>query len=175
MPVPDRTREVCLLIGLVILSVSAYAGTINHDLVWDDPEIVLYVDSIVREGGLPALVTSQFATHIEEGYVSGYYRPLVLVSLWFDSHLAGGLAWAYHLTNIILHAVNTILVLMLLRLIAGNFPAALGAMIFAVHPVHSESVAFVSGRTDLWAAFFVLVAALLWARERRALLVNTGR
>lgn len=172
---PEKVKDILVIVAVVVLAVAAYASTLTHELVWDDIEIVKYIDSIVQEGGLSALVTSQFSTHIEEGYVSGYYRPVTVVSLWFDSMLSGYFPYFYHLTNIFLHALNTILVFVLLRLLNIRFAAAVGSMIFAVHPVHSESVSFVSGRTDLWAAFFVLLAVITWVRERKGLSKTPAR
>lgn len=172
---PEKIKDILVIAAVVVLAVTAYASTLTHELVWDDIEIAKYIDTIVQDGGLSALVTSQFATHIEEGYVSGYYRPVTVISLWFDSMLTGYFPYFYHLTNIILHALNTLLVFVLLRLLNVRFAAAVGSMIFAVHPVHSESVSFVSGRTDLWAAFFVLLAVVAWIRERRGLSTTPAR
>jgi tetratricopeptide (TPR) repeat protein len=71
------------------------------------------------------------------------------------------------LTNVLLHGLASVLVLLLLSALgAGRWPAVAGAALFAVHPVHVESVAFVSGRTDLLAGVFVLSSALLWTRDR---------
>ncbi len=172
---PEKVKDILIIAAAVILSIMAYAGTLTHELVWDDVKVLKYIDSIVQEGGLSALVTSQFATHIEDGYVSGYYRPVSVVSMWFDSMLTGYFPYIYHLTNIVLHALNTLLVFILLRLLNVRVAAAVGAMIFAVHPVHSGSVSFVSGRTDLWAAFFVLLAVVMWIRERKGLSTTPAR
>lgn len=165
----EKSRDILIVAVVMVLSIMAYASTLTHELVWDDIGIVRYIDSTVEEGGLPALLSAQFATHIEEGYVSGYYRPVVVASLWFDSLIKKFFPRIYHLTNILLHALNTLLVFILLRFMTAPYGAAVGAMIFAVHPVHSESVAFVSGRTDLWAAFFLLLAVIAWIRERKGL------
>lgn len=165
----EKSRDIIIITIAVILSVTAYAATLTHELVWDDKGIMDYIDSTVEEGGFSALIVSQFATHIEKGYVSGYYRPVVTLSLWFDSILTENLFYSYHLTNIVLHVLNTLLLFFLGRLIFGQYAAAVGSMLFAVHPVHSETVAFVSGRTDLWAGFFILIAVITWIRERKGL------
>jgi len=165
----EKYKEILIVGTIVALSILTYAGTLSHELVWDDLEVLRYIDSIVQEDGLSALVTCQFATHIEEGYVSGYYRPVTVASLWFDSILSPFIPFIYHLTNIILHALNTLLVFVFMRQLDARFAAAVGAIIFAVHPVHSESVSFVSGRADLWAALFILLAGITWIRAQNGL------
>ncbi|MGQ0721103.1 MAG: tetratricopeptide repeat protein, partial [Candidatus Eiseniibacteriota bacterium] len=73
----------------------------------------------------------------------------------------------YHATNVLLHAAAAWLVWLLgRRVLASAFAALVAALLFAVHPVHTESVAFVSGRTDLLASVFALAAAFAWARGR---------
>ena len=97
----------------------------------------------------------------------GFYRPVTMLSLALDRAVGGGAAWPFHLTNVLLHALASALLFRLLRRLGVEAWLALaGAALFAVHPVHVESVAFVSGRTDLLAANFVFGAALLWLRDR---------
>ncbi|MBA4377718.1 MAG: hypothetical protein C0395_03550 [Gemmatimonas sp.] len=99
---------------------------------------------------------------------TGYHRPVVLLSLRLDDLLGGGAAFAFHLTNVLLHVAASVLTLLLLRAwLRGAAAALAGALVFAVHPAHVESVAFVSGRTDLWVAALGLAAALAWTRWRR--------
>jgi tetratricopeptide (TPR) repeat protein len=74
---------------------------------------------------------------------------------------------SFHLTNVALHAANSALVAALAWAFTSSAPAALlSGLFFAVHPVHVESVAFVSARSDLWAGLFSLTSALLWWRVR---------
>lgn len=162
----EKSRVFLLIFLVSCLAFSVYAGTLTHELVWDDKGVLGYVDSITGREGFPALFTSPFATHEEEGYVSGYYRPVSMWSLWLDSFYVRIFRYQYHLVNILLHVLNTILVFLLIRIFGRTFAAFAGAAVFAVHPVHTESVAFVSGRTDLLAAFFVLLSVIFWKRVR---------
>lgn len=153
-----------LLVALVAAGI--FAPTLSHRLVWDDGLLLEHIDDRIRAGGLGALLSSEFRIGIL-GEPTGYYRPVVLASLWADAKLATALPVSFHLTNILLHAGVCALLLLLLETVTASLPAALaGALLFAVHPVHTEAVAFVSGRTDLWAALFALLAALVWAGER---------
>lgn len=170
---PVRARLALLGRGwrgdLLVLAAAAavYAGTLGHALVWDDVLLREYVAETVRDAGLRGLLLAEFALRVGES--TGYYRPLVLLSLWLDFS-AGSLAPLLgHLTNAALHALCSVLVLRLLRQFLPPGGGALaGALLFAVHPVHVESVAFVSGRTDLLAAVFVLLAVLHWRARRGA-------
>lgn len=143
----------------------AYAVTLANGLVWDDLFLMDFIRTRMGEGGLPRLLAAEF---VVDG-PTGYYRPLPVLSLWIDSLLSPSAPLLFHLTNVVLHAVNAVLVFLLLRcLLAVETPALIGALFFAVNPIHVEPVAFVSGRTDLWAGTFLLLATLVWAKSRRA-------
>jgi hypothetical protein len=152
--------------GLVALAAfGVFAKTLSYELVWDDNRLTPLVESIVEEGGVSALLSAEFLLKKDEPL--GYYRPVVFLSLWADSLLVPAIPFMHHLTNVLLHAAISVLTLLLLRGFVGSSPFAVsGALLFAVHPVHTEAVAFVSGRTDLWATLFALVSTLMWLRAR---------
>jgi len=153
-----------LLVALA--AIATYAGTLRHALVWDD---LLLRDSIAQghaESGLRGVATQRFT--LDPARPTGYYRPVVTLSLWLDGRTGGGSALAYHVTNVLLHAACALAALLLLRALLGSGRAALaGALLFAVHPIHAESVAWVSGRTDLWAALGAFASAATWWRVER--------
>ena len=154
------------LIALAALAVRI--GTIGHSLVWDDLLILRDLQSTVQERGLLGVVTSKFIVT-----KATYFRPVVMLSFWSDTLLSGSIPVSYHLTNILVHTANAVLVYVLGFHLLGSAAAAfIGALLFAVDPVHTESVAFVSGRTDLFATFFVLIAVIGWARMRCGLETN---
>jgi Flp pilus assembly protein TadD len=158
-------KRVLPSVAVFLLAFVVYARTLGHDLVWDDLFLGAQIRERAREHGLPGVVSAEF--RFKPHQATGYYRPVVLLSLWQDARLARFLPSVYHLENILWHAGNSVLVLLLLRLLLGSTGGALfGAALFALHPVHSESVAFVSGRTDLQATFFLLTSVLLWLRAR---------
>ncbi|TMA34259.1 MAG: glycosyltransferase family 39 protein, partial [Deltaproteobacteria bacterium] len=91
------------------------------------------------------------------------YYPLTFTSLWLDHHLWGVQPLGYHLVNVLLHGANVILVWVIGRRLA--LPGAwLAAAVFAVHPVHVESVAWVTERRDVLSGFFFLTAVLAYLR-----------
>jgi tetratricopeptide (TPR) repeat protein len=164
----ERSASLRRLSGPLVLAAiafAAYAGTLGHGLVWDDPSLLKTIRDVVREEGVPGLLTAEFRLYPDQPL--GYFRPLVNLSLHLDSRISGVFPPAFHVTNVALHTAVTVLLHGLLRALGGPGAGAfLGGLLFAVHPIHTESVAFVSGRTDLLSAFFVLLAALCWARER---------
>ena len=142
---------------LVLVALALYVRTLGYEYVWD---ALLFLDGYHGRDGAVRALTQPF-------FFTGYYRPLASLSfVSFDE------AAAQHAVNVLLHAVNTVLVLYVARALmpaevagsrAGLLAAALGALVFAVHPVGVEAVAWVSGRFDTLMCTFALgtcVAAL---------------
>jgi hypothetical protein len=148
----------------------AYAAILIINLLWlialhvpfihlDD---ALYItdNPIVRAGLTPAGIRWAFTTQL-----GGFWMPLTWVSLMTDVSLFGTSAWGFHLTNIILHILNALLVYRLLREVAGGVGASmLAALLFSLHPQRVESVAWAVERKDLLAALFGLLALLAYVR-----------
>jgi tetratricopeptide (TPR) repeat protein len=103
----------------------------------------------------------------------GHYVPLSWMSLELDYVLWGMNPWGYHATSIAIHAVNAVLVYFVaLRLLDGRdqsrgFAATVAALLFAVHPLRTESVAWITERRDVLSLFFVLLATLAYLRHAR--------
>jgi hypothetical protein len=96
-----------------------------------------------------------------------YFRPLIVVSFAIDHLLYGWHAAGYHLTNLALHALATLLAWAIARRILGEgFAAWSTAALFAVHPCHVQAVGWISGRTDLLAALFYMAALVAYFKSR---------
>jgi protein O-mannosyl-transferase len=156
-------------IAVAVAALLAYGGTLAFDFVWDDT-LLLQRSYMVRHwGGLWTALTSHFWSEAQER--SHYYRPVVTASFFLDLRLWGLNALGFHLTNVLAHLAASLAVLALGRRLTGSELAAGAAgLLFALHPLHTESVAFVSGRTDVLATLGFLVALLGYARWR-----ETGR
>jgi protein O-mannosyl-transferase len=143
-----------------------YLPTLEYNFVWDD--IYFLVDSPgLRD---PAL---WWQTLRQPLFVSlDYFRPLPLLSFALEAQLTGTTPFIFHLSNILLHALNTTLVVLLARGLNPNRPwlAALAGILFASHPALVESVAWVSDRFDLLMGTFLLSALLAQQRIQRSLL-----
>ncbi|MBI4515369.1 MAG: hypothetical protein HY699_06085 [Deltaproteobacteria bacterium] len=147
----------------MLLSVAVYSSTLRNGFIWDDPMIV--------ERQLPAFHDwrSLFLPPAELEFAGTYYRPLIFATYWFDNWLGQGAPWAFHLTPVAAHVLVTLLVFLLgIGLRMAALPAGLAAALFAVHPIHTESVAWMAGRSDVLAALFLLLAVLVLWRGGRA-------
>jgi tetratricopeptide (TPR) repeat protein len=142
-----------------VAAMALYARTVAFGWAFDDQmEIVrnVYVHSFAY---LPEIFSTTLWTG--SGMETYLYRPLVLVTYALNHAVSGLEAWSYHLVNVLLHAGASVLVFRLGRLWGLQTVAAgIGALLFAVHPVHVEVVANVAGRKDVLASMFVLAMAL---------------
>ena len=147
-------------ICIAALALACYANTLGNGFVFDDSAYL--ASDAVRGLALGELFGASWMG-LE------LYRPLTLLSLGLDFQLFGEAPWGYHLTNILLHSVNSLLLYALARDLLGEDRAALwAALLYASHPLQTEVVAWVSARGDLLASLLSL-SALLAHRQRRVL------
>ncbi|HEY5656681.1 MAG TPA: tetratricopeptide repeat protein, partial [Myxococcota bacterium] len=163
-----RTRRLAALAAFA-LGFVVYANTLGHGFVYDDAKQILANPWIADVRYLPDVVTHDVWGFWPERDASSYYRPLMHVAYMLVYQAAGLAPWAYHLLNVLLHAATSALVLFLaerlLRFAAAPAPLrvpTLAALLFAVHPIHSEPVAWAGGLPDLACAFFALLSAHLY-------------
>jgi len=149
-----------VLVVLVALNLFVYAGAQRFDFVnWDDPSY-LTENANVQQGLSPsnawwALTT----TH------SPYWHPLTWLSHMLDVTLYGMDPGAHHVTNVILHIASTLLLFLLLRRMTGDTgPSAFVAALFAVHPLHVESVAWLAERKDVLSSLLLFMTIWMYMR-----------
>lgn len=153
------TTDMLLMLACVAL---VFGRAVGNDFIfnWDDNLYVL--DNAMVRGVTPDNLKDAFRVG---SFIQ--YNPLALVSLMLDYTLWGLWPGGYHLTNIVLHAVNGLLVYRLLDAIRGErLVSLLAAMIFLLHPVQVESVAWISERKGLLATCFFLLSWLWYVRYR---------
>lgn len=153
----------------VLLCLVAYANALPNGFVYDDWDLVVH-NAWLKEGSPFDAFSATYWESSRGG--SFYYRPIDSLSYWIDHRLWGERPFGYHLTNVLLHAAATLLVLGLaLRWLGGHDAALAAASIFAIHPIHTQSVTWIAGRTDLLTALFFLGALFLqqlaWERASR--------
>ena len=149
---------ICAGLGALTLAIFLPAARFEF-ITYDDP---LYVsDNAHVLGGVRwANIQWAFTT-----WHTGNWHPFTWLSLMVDAQLFGNNVGGYHLTNVVLHAANTVLIFVALRqLTAATWRSAFVAVLFAVHPLHVESVAWVSERKDVLSALFFLLAVIAYAR-----------
>jgi tetratricopeptide (TPR) repeat protein len=138
------------------LAFMLYLPTLSHGFVWDDTYFLTDLP-LLRD---PELWWQQIS---EPLFVSrNYFRPLPLAAFSFEARLGGLNPFVFHFVNVLLHAANTTLVVLLARaLIPVGAAAAVAGLVFAIHPALVENVAWISDRFDLMMALFILLA-LVW-------------
>jgi len=153
------------VLAVTIATVLAYARTLSFEFVWDDVLLVARSQRLREWSSLPTVLASHFWSEVHEG--SHYYRPLVSLSYFLDLHAWGLDPLGFHLTNLLAHLATALAVLVLARRLTDNLLAAsIAGVAFALHPIHTESVTFISGRTDVLSTLLFLLALLGYARWR---------
>ena len=130
-----------------------FGQTVAHQFVtYDDPQYV-YENAQVAAGLSPESVLWAF-THT----VGGNWHPLTVISHMLDCQLYGLKPAGHHFTNVLLHTIAVILLFLVLRRMTGRlWQSAFVAALFAIHPLHVESVAWISARKDLLSAVFFML------------------
>jgi protein O-mannosyl-transferase len=155
---PQNPYTVLAVCGLLLLAVVLVFGqTLQHKFInYDDDEYV-YANPQVA----PGLTTHGIARAFTQA-CAGNWHPLTCLSHMLDCQLYGLQPWGHHLSNVLLHAASTILLFLVLRRMTGDlWPSAFVAALFAIHPLHVESVAWVAERKDVLSGLFFMLT--LWA------------
>ena len=151
-------QNILLILALGLLVIVSYLPAILWGgFVWDD-RIFTDAEPVREVSGLWQIWFSPSAIAEE-----GHYWPLVYTTFWLEHKLWGFDPTGYHIVNVLLHLANTLLVWHLMRRL--SVPGAwVVAAVFAVHPLHVESVAWVIERKDVLSGLFYLAAVLAWMR-----------
>ena len=156
-----RLEPRALLVAAVVVAVAiaGYVPGLPGEFVYDDHRLIVDNDGLKRPLDFRrSFLRDYYASDIDRMGL-GYYRPIALLANEFDYRRGGGGPTAFHVTNIAVHSLCTVLVLLLaLRLFGTGWAAYAAALLFGLNPVHAESVAFISGRVDPLATLFGLGA-----------------
>uniref|UniRef100_A0A131XZU2 dolichyl-phosphate-mannose--protein mannosyltransferase n=2 Tax=Ixodes ricinus TaxID=34613 RepID=A0A131XZU2_IXORI len=169
LPVPPWALRLgpCLV---VVASLACFANSVSGDFVFDDSEAVVNNANVRPETPLSRLLEDDFwGTRLLAPSSHKSYRPLTTLTFKLNCLVAGGLsAPQFHLVNLALHAAVSLLCLgALFPVLLQGAPRAslLCALLFAVHPVHTENVSAVVGRADLLCALFFVLSFLCFVRS----------
>lgn len=182
------------IIIILMLLLAVYFNAIFNSFVYDDTEQVLDNPWIKDVRHIPEIFSRSVWSFKKEILVSNYYRPMMYIIYMFNYHVFGLKPWGFHLVNILFHAgVSTLVFIIMKKLESGyapsNGPALeppgswqlwrrkrtllsppfIASAVFAVHPIHTEAVAWVAGLPDLSFSFFFLLSFYLYLRSRDAL------
>ncbi len=162
-------RAWILPLSLALVVLVLFANSLGQEFIWDDAALIRQNYLIRDLDDLPQLFTRDFWAFAQgEGKGHDLYRPLISLSYLIDSRLWGDRPPPYyHLTNVLFHALASVTVYFNLQaLLKGRWSAWLGALFFAIHPIHTEAVSWISGRTDVICGFFFFLALFLYLRGR---------
>jgi Tfp pilus assembly protein PilF len=157
---------------LTFLCFAVYSNVLTADFVWDDHFQVVRNGNIRSVDNIPrAFVSSLWSfEHTEAAGPANaafdrYYRPMQTVIYALTYQVNGLSAATYHVANVALHAIATILVYLLcIELRLGSLAGLIAGLLFAAHPVHTEAVSWIAGVGDLECAIFYFAA--LWSVVR---------
>ncbi len=161
-------RAFWLCLALALITLAAYAGVLNLGFVFDDDLYLVYGQPVragfTAEGIVCAFTTTEACN----------WHPLTWLSHMAVTYLVGRDPRWHHLANLALHVANTLMLFLVLGSLTGSFwPSVVTAALFAVHPLHVESVAWISERKDVLSVFFFML--VLWSYRRYVARPGTGR
>ena len=145
---------------LVVLTLAVFWQVQNHDFLnYDDNEYVTENSQVQSGLNRDSIIWAFTTTHVAN------WHPLTWLSHMLDCQLFGLNSSGHHFTNVLLHICNTLLLFLLLKQMTGTlWRSAFVAALFALHPLHVESVAWVSERKDVLSTLFWLLT--IWAYGR---------
>ncbi|MCX6305856.1 MAG: hypothetical protein NT040_12905 [Bacteroidetes bacterium] len=155
-----------LMMLVFIISVMVYFPVRNNDFIttWDDG--VYVINNPLMHSLSWQNISSIFVYGDAFQRLINNYHPITTLSLAINYQVSGLSPVAYHTTNMVLHALNAVLVFLFIYLLSRRrlLAAAIAALLFAVHPMHVESVAWVSERKDVLYAFFFLAGLFAYLK-----------
>jgi len=162
-----KSKDYWWLAGIALVTIITFIPSLGNAFTnWDDPNYVLN-NLLIRN-----LTVSNLTAMFSQTYM-GLYQPLGLLSLMLDYIPANLNPIHYHLTNTILHVINTILVFVVVRKLFTNKSIAIvTALFFGIHPLHVESVVWITERKDVLFTFFFLLSAyqyILYLKDKAKL------
>lgn len=160
-----QRRDLVLGSLLVALTLAVFGPSLAYDFVnYDDP--VYVTENLAVQTELDIVAVYEAFTRVG---VSGHWHPLTWLSLTLDYNLFGLRPWGYHLHNLLLHLASTLLLFVLVRWTTGAaLPSFFVAALFAGHPLHVESVAWVSERKDALSTLFWMLTTLAYVAYTHA-------
>jgi len=146
-------QNILVILGIIIFTLLLYSNSLTNDFVanWDDNQYVLNNSSIKEfsKENVSALVSS---------YYVGNYHPVTMLVFAVEYKFFGANPMPFHLVNLILHLINVLLVFLIFQRISGGrlLVSAIVALLFGIHPMHVESVSWISSLKDvLYSVFFL--------------------
>ena len=154
----ETAEKYCFILLLILIPIFSYGQLFSHKFInYDDETYLIYLIGINNQGLLS--VVSSISTDI----VNANWHPVTLLSLFIDFSISGGSPAWFHLSNLIIHVLNGIILFVILNHFSFDKRISfLVALLFLLHPVQVEAVSWVAERKGLLAAFFALFSTLFY-------------
>jgi tetratricopeptide (TPR) repeat protein len=160
MNISAGNTKIIVYLALIVVTLAAYWQVNHYDFVNIDDPYFVTLNSHIKSGLTPDAVRRAFSMTFDD-----YWMPLSRLSYLIDYRLYGLRAGGYHFHNLILHILSTLLLFWLFNRMTGEiWPSAFVAALFALHPLHVESVAWVAERKGILNAFFWIMTLCLYVR-----------
>ena len=162
--VKSPVTDLLVCLGLVAVTWAVFGQTLTHDFVNFDDHVYVYENPLVIRGlSTEGIIDAFTHTHARN------WHPVTTVSHMLDCQLYGLNAGGHHFTNVILHTISVLLLfLMFKQMTGGLWQSAFVAVLFAIHPLHVESVAWIAERKDVLSAVFFMLTLAAYTRYARA-------
>jgi protein O-mannosyl-transferase len=159
----SRVTDFLICLGLVAVTWTVFGQTLTHDFVNFDDHVYVYENPLVIRGLSTEGIIGAFGhTHARN------WHPLTTLSHMLDCQLYGLNAGGHHFTNVILHSISVLLLFLVLkRMTDALWQSAFVAALFAIHPLHVESVAWIAERKDVLSAVFFMLTLAAYVRYAR--------
>lgn len=155
------------LVGLALATYAVYFRVITFGFVFDDRPLILNNPLLLSWYSIPRFFTEHLVAFLHPHSQGSYYRPVLSLWLLLNRHAWGLRPWGWHLSTLSLHVLASLAVCVLARRIIGSrFGAGIAAMVFALHPAHVESVAWIMGLPDPLMTLLAVSAFLAFLRGR---------
>lgn len=156
-------RDVAALLLIAVLTCAVFGQTAGFDFIHYDDGAMVYENPHVLDGPTWANIRWAFSNA-----VLGIWMPITVLSYQLDSLLFGHWPGGYHLSNTVIHTIDALLLYVVLRLMVGSrWRSLFVALVFAIHPLRAESVAWVAERKDVLCGLFWLLSMLAYWRYTR--------
>ncbi|MBN3038083.1 MAG: tetratricopeptide repeat protein [Candidatus Omnitrophica bacterium] len=160
-------KSIIALVSIAVLGFIVYGNSLNGPFIWDDEVLVrdnVYIRSYTH---LKSVFTKDIAEGSGKNY--GFYRPFQMLTYMFDHALWKLNPRGYHLSNILLHILAGLAVFWLVSLLWDDFITSyLASLFFIVHPLHTEAVTYISGRSDSLSLLFMLLSIIFYIKNSSA-------
>ncbi len=151
-----QNKILSAVIGLVLAGFILYANTFANQMFWDDNDFILNNAYVHDWQYIPQYFSENIIAGA--GFVSNYWRPVLLMVFSAEYHLWGAHPFGYHLVNLLIHIADALLLFWLLYNLFKNYKLALlTALLFLIHPLQTEAVSYVNSLGDSLSVFFILL------------------